>query len=521
MSETRVCKTCRRELPLIKFERQGRNRSLRRLSCARCRGSKQRRSKPVEEYEGEQRRFTRPLNAQRYLITSAQNETPVDEKFFKALLVAAKHIDAELVVIPFRYKNPTSLFSTRGETWAPEVQPYLHNTRKKLAPHLVLAADVKTQPTASQPLSGFESMTGAESTIIGHPKMQLRTVAAPTGQRAKILTTTGACTRKNYTDSKAGKLGAFHHFLGAIIVEIDGSDFHLRQLNADRKTGSFIDCDKLFTPSGVRPAPPALGLVMGDTHARFCSKKVDRATFGPGGIVEVLKPREKVWHDLLDGVTVNPHHIGDPFVAQAKLRGRMTDVRAEVEHAVKFVADRGGGVIVPSNHDNFLARWVKSTDWRQNPGNAEFYLETAQAMLKSCKMTEGGASYEDPFCYWVDKLKGNAPIVALKRNQSFKLDDIECSLHGDRGPNGAKGTLKNLSRIGCRVIVGHSHSPGIEEGGYQCGTSTPLRLDYNTGPSSWAACHCVVYANGKRSLIFIVGDRWRAAPPTPANKKTA
>jgi hypothetical protein len=472
----------------------------------------------VPAAERSTKRFTRKLEgARRLIITSAQNATPVHAEFFAALKVAAEAMGAELIVIPLRYKNPTSIWSSKqqdDEWWAPETLPYLHNTRKKLCAHLVLAADVKIQPTAISPLSGFEALTGAESCVIGHPKMQFRSVPAPSGRFPKILSTTGACTKRNYTDTKAGKLGAFHHFLGAVVVEIVGRKFHLRQINADRDDGSFIDLDKRYTVDGVEPAPRALGLVMGDTHARFVDRDVERATFGKGGIVDVLKPRHLVFHDVFDGYSVNPHHVGDPFIALAKARGALTNVRAEVEHAVKFVADRlpadTEAVIVPSNHDDFLSRWVRSTDWRTAGANADFYLETALAMRRSVKMTAQGASYDDPFAHWVDQLKGGAAIRALRVDESFQLGGVECGMHGHRGPNGVRGTLKNLARIGARVITGHTHTPGIEEGHYQCGTSTPLRLEYTRGPSSWLNTHCVVYANGKRSLITIIDRRWRA-----------
>lgn len=463
----------------------------------------------------DEQRHARTFTKQRFLITSAQNATPVHGPFFDALERAAKFYDAELVVIPLRYKNPTSIWSAKqdhDEWWDARVTPYLFNVRRKLNPNLVLVADVKIQPTASSPLSGFEALTGAESCVIGHPKMQFRSVPAPTGRYPKILSTTGSCTKRNYTDTKAGALGEFHHFLGAVVVEVDGKRFHLRQLNADRITGEFTDLDHHFAPSGVRPAPAAAGLVLGDTHARFADPKVDKATFGAGGIVEALNPGTVIFNDLFDGYSVNHHHAGNPFLAQAKAKAKFGNVQAEVEHAVQFVVDRCRGrraVIVSSNHDDFLARWLSATDWRGSPGNAQFYLETALALVKSSEMTPHGASYADPFRYWVDRLKGKANVKCLGIDESFRLVGIECGLHGHQGPNGARGTLKNLARLGARVISGHSHTPGIEEGHYQCGTSTPLRLEYSHGPSSWLNCHCVVYASGKRSLITIVDGDWR------------
>lgn len=471
-------------------------------------------------------RFARPLNAQRYLITSAQNATPVHPEFLAALKVAARELDAEIVVIPLRYKNPTSVWSASQESdewWDPAIVPYLYDQRKKLNANLVLVGDVKVQPTASSPLTGFESLTGAESCIIGHPKMQFRSVPAPTGRYPKILSTTGSVTRPSFTDSKAGALGKFHHFLGALLVEIDGKRFHLRQVNADRRTGAFTDLATEYTPAGARLAPPALGVVFGDTHARFADPVVDVATFGPGGLVETIDAQTLVFNDLFDGYACNPHHLGNPFIAAAKYHAALGSVRSEVEHAVEFVRQRSAGrraVIVPSNHDNFLSRWVTSTDWRSSPANAAFYLETAQAMLASTRMTAGGAVYADPFKHWVDRLKGSAQIRALTADESFRLADIECGLHGDRGPNGARGSLKNLSRLGARVISGHSHTPGIQEGHYQTGTSTPLRLEYTSGPSSWQNCHCVVYASGARALILFIDGAWRAPRgPHPAAPK--
>ncbi len=519
MSEqTRVCNECGISRPLRQFDVTGyvlKGVKTRRLKCRYCRDSKYPRNKGPNE--APPKRFTRPLDSECYIITSAQNATAIEGPFFETLKVAAKHLGAELVVIPLRYKNPTSVWSRNQESdewWDPAVVPYLFNTRKKLGPNLVLVGDVKTQPTASSPLTGFESLTGAESCIIGHPKMQFRSVPVPTGRFPKILSTTGSCTKRNFTDTKAGKLGAFHHFLGAVIVELQGKRFHLRQINADRTDGSFTDLDKHYTPAGVKKAPPALGLVMGDTHARFTCPKVDAATFGPGGIVETLDPQALVFHDLFDGYATNPHHQGNPFVAQAKHQARLGSVREEIVHAVRFLQKRAAGrkaIVVSSNHDNFLARWIISTDWKTNPGNAAFYLETAAAMLASSKISPRGAEYADPFTYWVDKLKGSADIRCLGADESYKLADIECGLHGHQGPNGARGTLQNLSRLGARTITGHSHTPGIEEGGYAVGTSTPLKLEYTLGPSSWQNCHAVIYANGKRALILIIDGSWRAA----------
>lgn len=471
-------------------------------------------SGPKKPKSAKPARFVRALgDTKRYIITSAQNATPVHADFLASLLVACKHLDAELVVIPIRYKNPSSRWSasqSNEEHWAPELTPYLYNQRKKLNSNLVLLADVKAQATAASPLTGFEGLTGGESGIIGHTKVQLKVIPVPAGRFPKILCTTGAITVANYTDTKAGKLGEFHHSLAACLVEIKGKRFHLRQISAG-KDGSFTDLDQEFTPTGVKKAPPALGLIMGDTHVRFVDPKVAQATFGPGGIVDVLDPKTLVWHDVLDGYAANPHHTS-PFTSIAKMQANFGSVSNEVIDTVKFLDEKTGNrqsVVVASNHDNFLSRWVATADWKTNPANAKFYLETALMMVESTKMGPGGAEHADPFKFWVNKLSKNAGVRCLNTDESFTLAGIECGMHGHRGPNGARGSIKNLSRLGAKTIVGHSHSPGIHEGCYQVGTSTPLKLEYTEGPSSWLNVHAVVYHSGKRSLIAIIDGEWR------------
>jgi hypothetical protein len=457
-------------------------------------------------------KFTRKLESTIFVVTCAQNATPVHEGFLKALLGYCKKNKAELIVIPIRYKNPTSVWSAsqaNEDYWAPEVQPYLYNQRKKLGSHIVLLGDVKTRPTAVTPLDGFEGMTHAESAILGHTKVQLKTVPTPQSKTPKILTTTGAVTKKNYTDSRAGKLGEFHHTFGAAVVETYGRTFHLRQITATQD-GSFTDLDTDYLPDGTQTeALPAAALILGDLHFRTVDPDVVMATFGTGGIVDTFNPEAIVFHDLLDGMARNPHHKQNPFAEFAKRPHDYHLVKKEVEETLGWATKITKGrrtIIVPSNHDAFLTRWIRDADWKGDPDNAVFYLETALAMLAGTKMTTSGHVTPDPFIYWARKL---SPLEAPDMDTSVMLGGVECGMHGHIGPNGARGSVKNLSRLGVRVTSGHGHSPAIEEGHHRVGTSSYLRLEYNSGPSSWLNTHGIIYANGKRTLINIINGEWR------------
>lgn len=460
-------------------------------------------------------------NVGKFVITSAQNNTPIHRPFFATLLKYCEENDAKLIIIPYRYKNPTSVFTDKEhEHWDQAVVPYLEQGNRKIAPDLVLVGGVKIQPTAVQPLSGFEGYTGNSSAIFGHPKIQLKTVPTPSKELPKILVTTGAVTKPNYTDSKAGFKGEFHHSLGALIVEVTEQEFHIRHVHG-QTDGSFYDLDKYYTEFEVIPNQRVAALVTGDTHAMFLDKEVEAATYSnPDSIVNVLRPEMRVFHDLNDFYSRNHHHRGDDLINFAKHLFGNDDVEAELQIAADLI-DRYNdpdslNVIVKSNHDEALDRWLREANPLNDPKNARFYFYMKYNQYKSVKKSDNGRfDAFDPFEFWCKNpdqqrgLKSRENTVFLKRDESLMVANIELGFHGDVGPNGSRGSIQNMSKIGAKSIIGHSHSPGIYEGVYQVGTSSQLDMGYNSGPSSWLTTHAVVYPDGKRTLIHIINGRWR------------
>ena len=454
---------------------------------------------------------------QRYLITAAQNATAVHKPFFASLQTYCRINEAQLIVIPYRYKNPTSIWSKVAENddwWAPELTPFLLDRRTKLCKGLVLLADIKTQPTASRPLTGFENITGGDSGIIGHPKIELLTVATPQHKMAKLLTTTGAITVPNYLPGKAGKQGEFHHSFGACVAEISEGVFHLRQVIATRD-GSFQDLNWNYGGDSRTPAVVE-AIVLGDIHVECVAPDVVSATFtDKNSLVKTLRPKHLVFHDLHDGYARSHHHVGNPFIEFAKHKAGVNDVEKALDETFAFVDQHSPSacknIIVASNHNEVLARWVREANPKADPVNVLFWAETFKAMMLGSAMGAGGAEILEPFAYWGErKLKCSGRTKFLKRNESLRIKGIEVGFHGDIGAGGSRGSRKGYSRIGTKTVIGHSHTPGITEGAYQCGTSSRLGLEYNNGPSSWMNTHCLIYANGKRTLVNIIKGTWRA-----------
>lgn len=459
----------------------------------------------------------------RYVITSAQNATPIDDSFFTSLLTYCEKNDAELMIAPYRYKNPTSLWTQNNQDddwWNIKIQPYLVNNDIDINNGLILLGSIKIQPTASDPLSGMDGYTGIRSCILAHPRIRFKTVATPNNILPKILTTTGSVTVKNYTDSKIGYKGRFHHSIGALIVETDGDIFHIRHIISD-EDGSFYDLDEFYHKNIVTSNNRIAALVTGDSHAEFMDERVEEATYtGEKSIRNILNPEKMVFHDILDFYNRNHHHRNNDLLSYGKFK--YGEIRDSVEKNLQIAADfidrvsspNSLNIIVRSNHDEAFDRWLRETDIKNDPQNAKFYHYMKYNQLKYLKSNDVGFETINPFEFWCsnpDEERGLCNVqetIFLPRNESFVIKNIEVGLHGDIGVNGARGNVKSLDTIGSKSIIGHSHSPQIYGGCYQVGISAKLNLEYSIGPSAWLHTHCIIYPNGKRTLINVIKGKW-------------
>jgi len=476
-----------------------------------------------QEFKFLSHEFENTTGKRKFVITSAQNATPVHEGFLATLLNYCMINNAELLVIPFRYRNPTSIWSgvnEGSEYWAAPIEDYLIDKKIEISKNLELRAEIKMHPTAIAPLSGFDSLTNTKSGIFGHPKIQLKTIPTPSQSLPKILVTTGCVTHPNYTDSKAGHKGAFHHSLAALIVEVDENDHHhIRHVHGDEATGAFYDLDNFYTSKKVMRDVPIAALITGDSHTEFMDSTVEAATYcGDRSIVSVLKPEVLVWHDVEDFYARNHHHRGDDIIGFGKHHFGRDNVEEALQVTADFIDKHSRpdmlNIIVKSNHDEALDRWLREGNPKEDHENSQFYYYMKYNQMKNVRRTITGFESIDPFQFWChnpDETRGLSCVDQTKfltRDESFVVNGIEVGFHGDQGNNGTRGSLNAFSKIGPKVVIGHSHTPGIYEGAYQVGLSANLHLEYTSGPSSWMHTHCIIYPDGSRTLIYIVDGEW-------------
>lgn len=477
--------------------------------------------------------FTSNKETKRYILTCAQNNTHVEEKTWSVLLKAAEHYGAEIFVATFLYshnavKNVKGGSQVEKEVWFdPRIRPYIRDTYEHLAPDLIWCGQMNTLPTAKNPLNGWDTYNGNKSGVFPHPKIQMKSVPTGKNEPTKFNYTTGCVTKRNYIQKRAGLHADFHHSFGGLLVEVEPSgEWFARQLCV-AQDGSLHDLFNRFHYKEGTRSVAIDALVLGDAHVAQMDEKVATGVWGiekesnsfiknneafTQSMLYWLKPRYQILHDVLDFQSASHHNKKDPIhQIRLKVSGKNC-VTNELELTASFLKsiypeDYATPVIVKSNHDEHLERWIKESDWRYDLDNAEILLTLALTAVVAANRNFDVDLFEEAMKEYEDL----SEHVFLRRDQSFLVNDIEMSYHGDIGPNGARGNFAGFAKVGRKVCIGHSHSAGIYESVYVAGLSGKMDLGYNKGPSSWSHSHILAYPNGKRAIVTMRGSKWRAS----------
>ena len=450
------------------------------------------------------------------IFVSAQNNTLIHEDFFAALNVYKEHNNAELVVSTFEY-NKFGFHNPEEELWFDKrIKEYICNEPMQVAEGLVFCGEFNISPTAITPLSGLYNYTGGESGIIPHAKMQVESVPTPKFDTPKLMYTTGCITQMNYIQKKAGTKAEWHHIYGALVVEIDeNGTWFARQLIANSDTGEFYDLDTLYTKDGFVEEQRIEAINYGDIHAAgLCKTVADlswRANEDNSSILDVLKPKYQFLNDVHDQRARNHHNIKDPHFMFRMFNNKTESVQDEIIHTANVIKETVRPwcetVIVESNHNLSLTRWLKEGDYKRDPINAIFFLEMQTAIYKSIAQDDDLQVFEYACKLSVDGLDD---VKFLKEDESFRITgNIECGSHGHNGNNGARGGIQSYLKLGIKHNLGHVHGAAMREGVCYAGMSGELDQKYNKGGSSWNQSHIITYANGKRAIITIKDGKWK------------
>lgn len=457
----------------------------------------------------------------RYIVTSAQNNTFVNKPFWTNLLALAKHYDAQILVGTFSYnQNAFGELSVKQgkkkdrqeELWFdPELEPYICDDRVELGEGLVWCGEMNILPTADDPLSGLETYTHRKSAIFPHVKLAMRSIATMQGEGTKLNYTTGTVTLQNYIQKKAGLKAEHHHSYSCLVVEVNHEgNWWVRQVGAATSTCQIQDLDVIAENGVVTTGNKIESITWGDLHATIIDPVVEQLSLE---MLDALRPSTQFLHDILEGASVNHHTAKNNHEKfRVYLRG-LSSVETELKRTLDKVQEYSRPwcktIVVDSNHDNWVLRWLTEHDYRNDQQNAVFFLEAQLAVYKAIQA--GDERFH--LIEWAMRRQGcSAAVKFLRVDESYRIcnDKIEAGMHGHLGANGARGTPQNLNKIGRRANTAHTHSAGIYNGLYVAGTSTKLRWSYNAGPSSWSHSHTLTYPNGMRAIITFYNGAWKA-----------
>lgn len=436
-----------------------------------------------------------------YIVSTIQYCATVNKPFLRNILAFAdKHNVPKIYLFVLAGKNKDETTIASSILNDPRIELlYLDKNGKKLNSNLKL---FDTQILASQinPLTGFNKKLHRDFSYI-LPSPKIRYLSIPnTSTYPRFLATTGALTHGNYKLHTAqGRKAELEHEYGFAYVEVKNSRiFNYRPVMA-LKNGNFHFDREYYNNGKVTDVQPE-ALVLGDWHTGDLCPKTRAVTIK---MIEQLKPKRVVFHDLFNGHSIN-HHERSNNLSKAELWGsRKHELEVEVEQCLKelnYFAHKFPDVqflVAESNHDLFMARYI----------GEENFLADGQNSVFSCRLfVEMARKKKQPVLKTAMELVGKVAtnVLFLSEDEEYRVKGVGLDYHGHRGVNGARGSGASFDRFNLKLISAHEHTPKIYANGMVVGTSTKLKLGYTKGASSWLNAHGLLYSSGKYTLVSII-----------------
>jgi hypothetical protein len=442
----------------------------------------------------------------RFVITTAVTGCKVHDGFLLALKNYCKRNNAMLLIMPCT--DPASKVGLKMDSALADEHIVFDNLQ--INQNLFLSS-IKLSAKHIDPITGLGRIGQRNgSFIFASPKQRLKLVPTSKMKPPHALMTTGAVTKPNYRterylSERTAYIATNDHVLGAIVVEVlNNRTFHFRQVQAE-KSGHFADLGKYYTIDSVSDMRPE-AFILGDWHSGQTDPFAAEAW---KQVVALTKPKRLGLHDAFDGLSINHHEQKNITLRAKRAAQNQLSLQMELKRLGADLNELAQGVdelfIVKSNHDEFLERYLAECMYRHDPHNHHVAVKLADKMMHGFDPLQIGVEM-----YGNLTLEAQKKIKWLQRDQDYKIARVECGSHGDKGANGARGSLMAMEAAYGNSITGHTHTAEILRGAWQVGTSSLLRQEYNKGgSSSWIHSSCLLYPNGGRQLISVVNSSWR------------
>lgn len=442
---------------------------------------------------------------QRFVITTAVTGMPVHAAFYKNLKYYCQKNNAKLLILASSDPAANGGFELDGALSGESI--VLEDL--ELNSNLFIST-FKTSAKQVNPLTGIKRIGQRErSMIIASPKQFLEFVPIANDKMSHALMTTGAITlpryiTERYMSQRTAYIAEFDHKMGAVVVELENNKlFHFAQIQAEYGTGYFIDDGIYYKVNKTEPVRPE-AMVLGDIHVGAGTEEVDKINDAQ---IKKLRPKRVFLHDLFDGRSCN-HHESMNFLSRAKKTFDQLSIESELKMNKEWLENMrkkhpyvNEWIVVRSNHDEFLDRYLNGGEYVKDAINSSICHKLALAKLDGAMPLEAGLKL---LGLKMDKIK------FLRINDSYRIAGIEHGVHGHLGMNGQRNPGNSSLEIAYGAgTFGHSHTSGILRDIFRVGTSTSLRQGYNNGASSWTQANAATYHNASRQLLHNINGKWR------------
>lgn len=438
-----------------------------------------------------------------YIVTSVQSGAAIKKEVADSIELMAQDLNAKKIMYQLSGKSvrddelTRSVYERLNNGWDLQTKPFYFNKN-------IMAKNYNLRPQMLKPLTGLPRLAKDDvSTIIPHPKQNLKTIANLSHKHPKVIMTTGTITSPNYNlNNRIGQLAKDDTVYGGVLVNITSpSEYNFYQFRS-LGNGKINFGGKQYFKGKVTESRVE-AMILGDLHTGDTDPVALKETYRQ---MTVLNPKRIYVHDFFNGHSINHHtrknltvrsmlYKKNGLSLERELRDNAERLKDIVNHAPKDAKI----YFVASNHNEWINQWVDDGTFMHEPMNSKIGAELYIARLEG----------QNTLAYGINKFYNfdKKQVKFLSRNDSSKVKGYELGMHGDQGANGARGSNKSSEENSTKNMIAHRHTMDIFRDCYTVPTLTYLDCGYNKGLSSWIQGNGVIYENGKAGLFPIIDGR--------------
>lgn len=453
----------------------------------------------VGQTVGKTRRNTeivRNTNANKVVITFAVDGHPIDQECLDVLLNYSKINKCDFFILWGQDGKKKTGVGFKKDDFK-KIKNYLATSVEFDKDKKCQAKDLKISYSTKNPLINLDKLSNYTTTfIVGSPKQYLSILPYHPSGEYKVARSTGTISAIKYDSTVSGSLDKQHNTMGGLVLEYSESSKRYIVRELIYKNFMINDMGVVYTSNkNVKPIKDSSvpAMVLGDMHFPEEDEECVAKTIS---LINKLNVDKVILHDIFSLNSISHHDIEKPLVQAIKTTndGFMTlkDEMLEASRKLDAMAKQCPNatfIVVHSNHDDFLAKYLNGSSWLYDRPN------TITAMKLFVDIAEGKNPFEG---YFTSK-----NVHFLKEHEALEICGYELGEHGHSGISGARGSALTYSKTYSKSVSAHTHSPSTYETSVIVGTNSKLLLGYNGGITKWAHDNVAIYGNGTHQHIFL------------------